>query len=97
MMRADADRLCDVPAALKGAVSVGEDTADHEAFHTLVLSSDGEQSELTLTATEDDTSVVIVRAPLPRLLCLPAYSRRCSSDRLPASRSTSPCSSTAHS
>ncbi|KAH9951063.1 RmlC-like cupin domain-containing protein [Amylocystis lapponica] len=45
---------------LKGSVTVGDDPAVHAAYYTLVLSSDGEQSGIKLTALEDGTSVVII-------------------------------------
>ena len=47
--------------ALKGSVKVGqEQSLPHEAFHTLVLSSAGNETGVSLTATEDDTEFILV-------------------------------------
>jgi len=45
---------------LKGFVSVGSETIQHEAFHTLVLSAQGNESGVSLTAAEDNTEFVLV-------------------------------------
>ncbi|KAJ8487224.1 hypothetical protein ONZ45_g14417 [Pleurotus djamor] len=44
----------------KGSVLVGEETIPQDAFHTLVLSSDGEQNGVKLSAAEDGTEFVLV-------------------------------------
>jgi redox-sensitive bicupin YhaK (pirin superfamily) len=46
---------------LKGSVSIGSDTNPHEAFHTLVLSAQGNETGVSLTAAEDNTEFVLVR------------------------------------
>ena len=47
--------------ALKGSVKVGqEDGLPHEAFHTLVLSSDATETGVFLTAAEDGTEFILV-------------------------------------
>jgi redox-sensitive bicupin YhaK (pirin superfamily) len=46
---------------LKGSVSVGSETIPHEAFHTLVLSAQGNETGVSLTAAADKTEFVLVR------------------------------------
>ncbi|KAM6500562.1 RmlC-like cupin domain containing protein [Amanita muscaria] len=45
---------------LKGAISVGSDPTRHEAFHTLVLSSDENQTGVSVTALEKGTEYVLI-------------------------------------
>ncbi|KLO07969.1 hypothetical protein SCHPADRAFT_835900 [Schizopora paradoxa] len=46
---------------LKGSVKVGqEQSLPHEAFNTLVLSSSGNETGVSLTATEDNTEFILV-------------------------------------
>ena len=49
---------------LKGSVIVGSETKTHEAYHTLVLSASGNETGVSVTATEDDTNFVLVRIPI---------------------------------
>lgn len=46
---------------LKGSVSVGSETMiPHKAFHTLVLSAEGNETGVLLTAAEDNTEFILV-------------------------------------
>jgi len=45
---------------LKGSVSLGSDTLPNEAFHTLVLSANDNETGVSLTAAEDDTELILV-------------------------------------
>jgi len=45
---------------LKGSVIVGSETKVHEAYHTLVLSASGNETGVSVTATEDDTNFVLI-------------------------------------
>ncbi|KAK7693616.1 hypothetical protein QCA50_003185 [Cerrena zonata] len=45
---------------LKGSLSIGDNEEKHDAFHTLVLSSDNEQDGVKITAAEDGTELILV-------------------------------------
>ncbi|CCL99149.1 uncharacterized protein FIBRA_01164 [Fibroporia radiculosa] len=45
---------------LKGSVRVGEDPAGHEAFHTLVLSSESAEGGVKVASAEDNTEAVLI-------------------------------------
>ena len=45
---------------LKGSVIVGDDTIAQEAFHTIVLSAEPNETGVKLTAAEDGTEFVLV-------------------------------------
>ena len=50
--------------ALKGSVKVGsEEALPYEAFNTLVLSSGGNETGASLTASEDNTEFILVSYP----------------------------------
>jgi hypothetical protein len=42
-------------------VSVGSESIPHEAYHTLVLSAKGDETGVSLTATEESTEFILVR------------------------------------
>ncbi|KAL6308995.1 RmlC-like cupin domain-containing protein [Sparassis latifolia] len=44
----------------KGSLSVGPDPEAHEAFHTLVLSAESEETGVQVTAAEDNTEAVLI-------------------------------------
>ncbi|KZT11399.1 uncharacterized protein LAESUDRAFT_268223 [Laetiporus sulphureus 93-53] len=57
----------DIPAgwtsfiySLKGSLKVGSEPNVHEAFHTLVLSGDANETGVQLTAAEDNTEAVLI-------------------------------------
>lgn len=41
-------------------MSIGENSPDHDAFHTLVLSNEDAEAGVKLTAGKDDTQFVLV-------------------------------------
>jgi len=45
---------------LKGSVSIGSDTLANDAFHTVVLSANDNETGVSLTGAEDDTELVLV-------------------------------------
>ncbi|OBZ75233.1 hypothetical protein A0H81_04422 [Grifola frondosa] len=45
---------------LKGSVRIGPESIPHEPFHTLVLSSEANETGVQITATEDNTEVVLI-------------------------------------
>ena len=47
--------------ALKGSVNIGGEAVTHESFHTLVLSSEPEETGVKVTAAEANTEFVLVR------------------------------------
>ena len=48
------------PAALNGKITVGDSSATHDPFHTLVLSTAGEEAGVSVTAQEGNTDFVLV-------------------------------------
>lgn len=46
---------------INGSISVGSDTLAQEKFNTLVLSANGNETGVSVTATEDDTHFILVR------------------------------------
>jgi len=46
---------------LNGKITVGDSSATHDAFYTLVLSADGQEAGVSITALEGDTDFVLVR------------------------------------
>jgi len=46
---------------MNGKVAVGDSSTAHDAFHTLVLSADDQETGVTVTALENDTDFVLVR------------------------------------
>jgi len=46
---------------MNGKVIVGDSSTAHDAFHTLVLSADGQETGVSVTAPEGDTDFVLVR------------------------------------
>lgn len=49
--------------ALKGSISIGTQPEKHEQYYTLVLSSNSNETGISVTALEDDTEFVLVRTP----------------------------------
>ncbi|KZV72903.1 pirin domain-containing protein [Peniophora sp. CONT] len=47
---------------LKGKAKIGTDEQVHEAFHTLILSTSEGQNGVAITATEDNTELVLIAA-----------------------------------
>ncbi|OCH95507.1 hypothetical protein OBBRIDRAFT_720226 [Obba rivulosa] len=45
---------------LKGSITVGGETLPHEAFHTLVLSADENETGVEVTSTDENTEFVLV-------------------------------------
>jgi len=45
---------------LEGSLSVGSESIPHQAFHTLVLSAQSNETGVSLTATEDSTEFILV-------------------------------------
>ncbi|KAG6820605.1 hypothetical protein H0H93_014521 [Arthromyces matolae] len=45
---------------LKGSLSIGSETTPHDSFHTLVFSSAANETGISITATEDETEVILV-------------------------------------
>lgn len=56
-----------ISLVLKGAVKVGSDenTLPHEKFHTLVLSANKNETGVQLTATEENTELILVSPESP--------------------------------
>ena len=52
--------VADVLVALKGAVRVGSDPTPQGPYHTLVLSAAKDETGVELTATEENTELVLV-------------------------------------
>jgi redox-sensitive bicupin YhaK (pirin superfamily) len=46
---------------LKGSASIASETKSHDSYHTLVLSAKGNETGVSVTATQDDTELVLVR------------------------------------
>lgn len=47
--------------ALNGKITVGDSSAPHDAFHTLVLSADDQETGVSITTLESNTDFVLVR------------------------------------
>jgi hypothetical protein len=47
-------------AALNGKITVGDSSATHDPFHTLVMSAGGEETGISVTALEGNTDFVLV-------------------------------------
>jgi len=45
---------------LNGKIAIGDSDTAHDAFHTLVLSSDGQASGVSVTALEGNTDIVLI-------------------------------------
>jgi quercetin 2,3-dioxygenase len=45
---------------LKGSIAVGTEADAHDAFHTLVLSSEGNETGVAITAKVDNTELILV-------------------------------------
>ncbi|KAI0928805.1 hypothetical protein AcW2_004691 [Taiwanofungus camphoratus] len=57
---------------LNGSVKVGPDESSHQAYHTLVLSGERDETGVQITSAEDNTELVIVRTSL-RYISHPSY------------------------
>jgi hypothetical protein len=55
------DRAEEFLEVLNGKVTIGDSDTTHDAFHTLVLSSDGQATGVSVTALEGNTDIVLVR------------------------------------
>ena len=51
------------PAAINGKITVGDASTTHDAFHTLVLSADGQETGVSVSALEGNTDIILVRNP----------------------------------
>jgi len=47
-------------AVLNGKITIGDSSATHDAFHTLVLSADDQEAGVSVTALEANTDFVLV-------------------------------------
>lgn len=47
--------------ALKGSISIGTQPEKHEQYYTLVLSSNSNETGISVTALEDNTEFILVR------------------------------------
>jgi hypothetical protein len=46
---------------MNGKITVGDSSTTHDAFYTLVLSADGQETGVSVNALEGDTDFVLVR------------------------------------
>jgi len=46
---------------MNGKITVGDASTTHDAFHTLVLSADGQETGISVTALEGNTDFILVR------------------------------------
>jgi quercetin 2,3-dioxygenase len=45
---------------MNGKITVGDSSATHDPFHTLVLSASSQETGVSITAVEGDTDFVLV-------------------------------------
>jgi hypothetical protein len=50
-------------AVINGKITVSDVSTTHDAFHTLVLSADGQETGVSVTALEGNTDFILVRNP----------------------------------
>ena len=48
--------------ALKGSIAIGNEPEKHEQYNTLVMSANKNETGIAVTALEDETEFILVRA-----------------------------------
>ena len=79
---------------MNGSIAVGDSSTTHNSFHTLVLSADGQETGVSVTALENNTDFILVW--IIRVVG-GNFVHSCRMLRSPESRSTRTSCSTVHS